>query len=64
MLDRTSLSMVMAVGVAQYPFQTATVHRGKEFACFRELEESHGMKVYLQICILHGSAAPISSWSR
>ncbi|WIV21157.1 IS30 family transposase [Paenibacillus polygoni] len=61
MPDRTSLSMEIAIGVvaAQYPaqtFQTATVDRGKEFACFRELEESHGMTVYF--------ADPYSSWQR
>ncbi|WP_160037155.1 IS30 family transposase [Paenibacillus sp. An7] len=61
MPDRTSLSMEIAVGVAaaQYPvgtFQTATVDRGKEFACFHELEDSHGMKVYF--------ADPYSSWQR
>ncbi|WP_160037049.1 IS30 family transposase [Paenibacillus sp. An7] len=61
MPDRTSLSMEIAIGVdaAQYPaqtFQTATAHRGKEFACFRELEESHGMTVYF--------ADPYSSWQR
>lgn len=59
--DRTSLSMEIVIGeaTAQYPvgtFQTATVDRGKEFACFHEQEESLGMKVYF--------ADPYSSWQR
>ncbi|WDH80756.1 IS30 family transposase [Paenibacillus urinalis] len=61
MPDRTALSMEIAVGVAaaQHPvgtFQSATVDRGKEFACFQNLEETHGMKVYF--------ADPYSSWQR
>ncbi|GAK39565.1 transposase [Paenibacillus sp. TCA20] len=61
MPDRTALSMEIAVGVAaaQHPlgtFQTATVDRGKEFACFHDLEAIHGVKVYF--------ADPYSSWQR
>ncbi|MCM3131119.1 IS30 family transposase (plasmid) [Paenibacillus urinalis] len=61
MPDRTALSMEIAVGVAtaQHPlgtFQTATVDRGKEFACFHDLEDTHAMKVYF--------ADPYSSWQR
>jgi IS30 family transposase len=61
MPDRTALSMEIAFGVAasQYPqgtFQTATVDRGKEFACYASLESVHNLEVYF--------ADPYSSWQR
>ncbi|MFD1130581.1 IS30 family transposase [Paenibacillus provencensis] len=61
MPDRTALSIEIAFGVAasQYPtaaFQTATADRGKEFACYANLEATHGVKVYF--------ADPYSSWQR
>ncbi|MGD0035376.1 IS30 family transposase [Paenibacillus illinoisensis] len=59
--DRTALSMEIALGVAisQYPtgtFLTATADRGKEFACYANLETSHDLHVYF--------ADPYSSWQR
>ncbi|MBT2281944.1 IS30 family transposase [Paenibacillus polymyxa] len=61
MPDRTALSMEIALGVAisQYPkgaFVTATADRGKEFACYANLETTHGLHVYF--------ADPYSSWQR
>jgi len=61
MPDRTALSMEIALGVAisQYPkgaFLTATADRGKEFACYANLEATHGLQVYF--------ADPYSSWQR
>lgn len=61
MPDRTALSMEIAFGVAaaQYPagaFQTATDDRGKEFACYVNLEATHGIQVYF--------ADPYSSWQQ
>jgi IS30 family transposase len=61
MPDRTAHSMEIAFGVAagQFPqgtFQTATVDRGKEFACYAALETCHGLSVYF--------ADPYSSWQR
>ncbi|MCW3793777.1 IS30 family transposase [Paenibacillus sp. LS1] len=61
MPDRTALSMEIALGVAisQYPkgtFLTATADRGKEFACYANLEITHGLHVYF--------ADPYSSWQR
>jgi IS30 family transposase len=61
MPDRTARSMENAFGevVALYPtgvFQTATTDRGKEFACYRNLEAAHGVQVYF--------ADPYSSWQR
>lgn len=61
MPDRTALSMEIAFGVAasQYPvhaFQTATADRGKEFACYTNLEAVHGVQIYF--------ADPYSSWQR
>ncbi|RAR40948.1 IS30 family transposase [Paenibacillus sp. MDMC362] len=61
MPDRTALSMEIALGVAisQYPtgtFLTATADRGKEFACYANLEKTHGLNVYF--------ADPYSSWQR
>ncbi|KGP77444.1 IS30 family transposase [Paenibacillus sp. MAEPY2] len=61
MPDRTALSMEIAFGVAaaQYPaaaFQTATTDRGKEFACYANLEETHDVQIYF--------ADPYSSWQR
>ncbi|MDN8588867.1 IS30 family transposase [Chryseobacterium mucoviscidosis] len=61
MPDRTALSMEIALGVAisQYPtgtFLTATADRGKEFACYTNLEKSYDLHVYF--------ADPYSSWQR
>jgi IS30 family transposase len=61
MPDRTAHSMEIAFGVAasQYPqgsFQTATTDRGKEFACYKALENVHDIRVYF--------ADPYSSWQR
>jgi len=61
MPDRTSTSMEMAVDalVQTFPggtFKTATVDRGKEFACYKNLEKDHNLKVYF--------ADPYSSWQR
>lgn len=61
MPDRTASSMEEAFDkvAKSYPtptFQTATVDRGKEFACHRNLESSHKIKVYF--------ADPYSSWQR
>jgi transposase, IS30 family len=61
MPDRTALSMEIAFGVAaaQYPAKallTATADRGKEFACYTNLETTHGVQVYF--------ADPYSSWQR
>lgn len=61
MPDRTALSMEIALGVAisQYPkrtFLTATADRGKEFACYSNVEATHGIDVYF--------ADPYSSWQR
>ncbi|MGE6576924.1 IS30 family transposase, partial [Paenibacillus xylanexedens] len=61
MPDRTALSMEIALGVAisQYPtgtFLTTTADRGKEFACYANLETTHGLHVYF--------ADPYSSWQR
>lgn len=57
MPDRTDLSMEIAFGVvaAQYPskaFKTATADRGKEFACYANLEQTHDF------------ADPYTSWQR
>lgn len=51
----------MAFGViaGSFPkgtFQTATVDRGKEFACHERLEADHGLDIYF--------ADPYSSWQR
>lgn len=59
--DRTAYSMEVDFGVvaSQFPqaaFQTATVDRGKEFACYANLENFHNLKVYF--------ADPYSSWQR
>ncbi|KJB84494.1 integrase [Paenibacillus sp. E194] len=61
MPDRTAASMEEAFDqVAKaYPkaaFQTATVDRGKEFACHKKIEEAHDIQVYF--------ADPYSSWQR
>jgi len=61
MPDRTAHSMEIAFGVAagQFPkatFKTATVDRGKEFACHTALEFFHDIEVYF--------ADPYSSWQR
>ncbi len=61
MPDRTALSMEIAFGVvaSEYPigaFQTATADRGKEFACYTNLEATHSIQVYF--------ADPYSSWQR
>lgn len=53
------MEIAVVVAAAQYPvgpFLTATVDRGKEFACFHELEESLGIKVYF--------ADPYYTWQR
>ncbi|WP_157128217.1 IS30 family transposase, partial [Brevibacillus parabrevis] len=59
--DRTAYSMEVACGVvaSQYPknaFQSATVDRGKEFACYSSVENLLGIHVYF--------ADPYSSWQR
>lgn len=61
MPDRTANSMEIAFGVvaSQYPqgtFQTATTDRGKEFACYANLEALHDIQVYF--------SDPYSSWQR
>jgi IS30 family transposase len=61
MPDRTAHSMEVACGVvaSQFPstaFRSATVDRGKEFACYASLERHLQMKVYF--------ADPYSSWQR
>ncbi|EFM08877.1 Integrase catalytic region [Paenibacillus curdlanolyticus YK9] len=61
MPDRTAHSMEVAFGVvaSQYPqgtFQTVTTDRGKEFACYLNMEAFHSVKVYF--------ADPYSSWQR
>lgn len=61
MPDRTAHSMEVACGViaSQFPvdaMKSATVDRGKEFACFPSLEHHLGIKVYF--------ADPYSSWQR
>lgn len=59
--DRIAYSMEVACGVvaSQYPknaFQSATVDRGKEFACYSSVENLLGIHVYF--------ADPYSSWQR
>ncbi|KQN98938.1 IS30 family transposase [Paenibacillus sp. Leaf72] len=61
MQDRTASSMEMAykqavLSIPATAFVTATVDRGKEFACHERLTALHGMKVYF--------ANPYSSWQR
>lgn len=61
MPDRTVHSMEIAFGVVtgqspQGAFKTATVDRGKKFACHTALEFFHGINVYF--------ADPYSSWQR
>lgn len=61
MPDRTAYSMKIAFGVvaSQYPqrsFKTATTVRGKEFACYSDLENLYNIQVYF--------ADPYSSWQR
>lgn len=61
MPDRTSKSFEKAFGIMadSFPkgtFQTATVDRGKEFACYERLESAHDLDVYF--------ADPYSSWQR
>ncbi|WP_315792349.1 IS30 family transposase [Paenibacillus sp. BIC5C1] len=61
MPDLTALSMEIALGVAisQYPkgtFLTATADRGKEFACYANLKDTHGVHIYF--------VDPYSSWQR
>ncbi|MGG4398332.1 hypothetical protein ABEX25_29090 [Paenibacillus thiaminolyticus] len=60
MPGRTAYSMEVAFGVvaSQYPqaaFQTVTVDRGKEFACYANLETVHHLKVYFADRILPGN---------
>jgi IS30 family transposase len=59
--DRTSSSMEwafeqLAIRFPKGTFQTATVDRGKEFACHEALEQRFGVDVYF--------ADPYSSWQR
>lgn len=61
MPDRTAHSMEVAFGVvaSQYPqgtCRTATTDRGKEFACYANIEAAYDVKVYF--------ADPYSSWQR
>ncbi|WP_183571664.1 IS30 family transposase, partial [Paenibacillus endophyticus] len=61
MPDRTAHSMEVAFGVvaSQYPqgtCRTATTDRGKEFACYANLEATYDVKVYF--------ADPYCSWQR
>lgn len=61
MPDRTSKSFEKAFGIIadSFPkgtFQTATVDRGKEFACYERLESAHDLDIYF--------ADPYSSWQR
>jgi len=42
--------------VSKGAFLTATVDRGKEFACYANVETTHGVNVYF--------ADPYSSWQR
>lgn len=61
MPDRTSISLEKAFGMIarSFPkgtFQTATVDRGKEFACYDRLESVHNLNIYF--------ADPYSSWQR
>jgi IS30 family transposase len=61
MPDRTARSMEMSFGTiaSLYPagaLQTATTDRGKEFACYANLEAMHGVQIYF--------ADPYSSWQR
>lgn len=61
MPDRTAHSMEVACGViaSQFPpaaMRSATVDRGKEFACYASLERHLGLDVYF--------ADPYSSWQR
>lgn len=59
--DRTSMSMEGAIKhvsslYAKKAFQTATVDRGKEFACYEQIEKDLRIDVYF--------ADPYSSWQR
>ncbi|MBP1311245.1 hypothetical protein JOD82_004371 [Paenibacillus sp. 1182] len=61
MPDRTALSMEIAFGIAASPyptaaFQTVTADRGKEFACYSNLEATHDVQIYF--------ADPYPSWQR
>lgn len=61
MPNRTAHSREVAFGVlarqyADSSFLTVTVDRGKEFACYANLEHFHNVKVYF--------ADPYSSWQR
>lgn len=60
MPDRSASSMEVAFTQALHdtkaPFYTATVDRGKEFACHQQLKHRHGVSVYF--------ADPYSSWQR
>lgn len=60
MSDRSALSMENAVAIAleelALPMLSATVDRGKEFACYEHLLDEHGLTVYF--------ADPYSSWQR
>jgi len=60
MADRSALSMENAVAIAleelALPMLSATVDRGKEFSCYENLLDEHGLTVYF--------ADPYSSWQR
>lgn len=61
MIDRTADSMEESFkqivrSFSAIAFKTATVDRGKEFACHERLTALHGMNVYF--------ADPYSSWQR
>jgi transposase, IS30 family len=61
MPDRTAASMktafsILAGRLPKGTFQTATVDRGKEFACYEDLESAHEIAIYF--------ADPYSSWQR
>ncbi len=61
MPNRSANSMEQAIKTLKeqlpsHAFQTATVDRGKEFACYRTIEQDTDIKVYF--------AEPYSSWQR
>ncbi|PAD40192.1 IS30 family transposase, partial [Bacillus sp. 7520-S] len=61
MPDRTAASMEAAIrkvetSLPKNAFQTATVDRGKEFACYGPIEKSGAISFYF--------ADPYSSWQR
>lgn len=61
MQDRTSSSMKEAIqsvctAIPANGIQTATVDRGKEFSCYKEVKDEFGVDVYF--------ADPYSAWQR